>query len=103
MTRRFPAGDGVYNLAATHDGKLLLTTNKRGQSVSIIDIASGKELARVPTTRKVASGITVSSDDRYAFASIGGVGSQTGTVDSIEQTARQKVPSGDVGRTEGGS
>ena len=102
MTRRFPAGDGVYNLAATHDGKLLLTTNKRGQSVSIIDIASGKELARVPTTRKVASGITVSSDDRYAFASIEGVGSQPGTVDIIDLTTMQKVASVDVGQQAGG-
>jgi len=102
MTRRFPAGDGVYNLAATHDGKLLLTTNKRGQSVSIIDIATGKELARVPTTRKVASGITVSSDDRYAFASIEGVGSQPGTVDIIDLTTMQKVASVDVGQQAGG-
>jgi DNA-binding beta-propeller fold protein YncE len=102
MTRRFPAGDGVYNLATTHDGKLLLTTNKRGQSVSIIDIASGKELSRVPTTRKVASGITVSSDDRYAFASIEGIGSQPGTVDIIDLTTMQKVASVDVGQQAGG-
>ena len=102
MTRRIPAGDGVYNLAATHDGKLLLGTNKRGQSVSVIDIASGKELARIPTTRKVASGITVSSDDRYAFASIEGVGSQPGTVDIIDLTTLQKVASVDVGQQAGG-
>jgi len=102
LTRRMPAGDGVYNLAITHDGKLLLGTNKRGQSVSIIDIASGKELARVPTTRKVASGITVSSDDRYAFASIEGVGSQPGTVDIIDLTTLQRVASVNVGQQAGG-
>lgn len=102
MARRFPAGDGVYNLAATHNGKLLLTTNKRGQSVSVIDIASGKELARIPTTRKLASGIAVSSDDRYAFASIEGVGSQPGTVDIIDLTTMQKVASVDVGQQAGG-
>ena len=102
MTRRIPAGDGVYNLAATHDGKLLLGTNKRGQSVSVIDIASGKELARIPSTRKVASGITVSDDDRYAFASIEGIGSQPGTVDIIDLTTMQKVASVDVGQQAGG-
>ena len=102
MLRRIPAGDGVYNLAATHDGKLLLGTNKRGQSVSVIDIASGKELARVPTTRKVASGITVSDDDRYAFATIEGVGSQPGTIDIIDLTTMQKVASVDVGQQAGG-
>ena len=102
MLRRIPAGDGVYNLAATHDGKLLLGTNKRGQSVSVIDIATGKELARVPTTRKVASGITVSDDDRYAFATIEGIGSQPGTVDIIDLTTMQKVASVDVGQQAGG-
>ena len=102
VLRRIPTGDGVYNLAATHDGKLLVGTNKRGQSVSVIDIASGRELARVPTTRKVASGITVSSDDRYAFASIEGVGAQPGTVDVIDLTTLQKVASIDVGQQAGG-
>lgn len=102
MTRRIPTGDGVYNLAATHDGKLLLGTNKRGQSVSVVDIATGKELARIPTTRKVASGIAVSSDDRYAFATIEGVGSQPGTVDIIDLTTLQKVASVDVGQQAGG-
>jgi len=102
LTRRIPTGDGVYNLAATHDGKLLIGTNKRGQSVSVIDIATGKELGRIPTTRKVASGITVSSDDRYAFASIEGVGAQPGTVDVIDLTSLQKVASIDVGQQAGG-
>jgi DNA-binding beta-propeller fold protein YncE len=102
MTRRIPTGDGVYNLAATHDGKLLIGTNKRGQSVSVIDIASGKELARIPTTRKLASGVTVSADDRYAFATIEGVGSQPGTVDIIDLTTLQKVASVDVGQQAGG-
>jgi DNA-binding beta-propeller fold protein YncE len=102
MTRRIPTGDGVYNLGATHDGKLLVGTNKRGQSVSVIEIATGKELARIPTTRKVASGIAVSSDDRYAFATIEGVGSQPGTVDIIDLTTLQKVASVDVGQQAGG-
>ena len=102
LVRRIPTGDGVYNLAATHDGRLLIGTNKRGQSVSIIDIANGTELARVPTTRKLASGVAVSSDDRYAFVTVEGVGSQPGTVDIIDLSSRQKVASVDVGQQAGG-
>jgi hypothetical protein len=30
VTRRLPAGPGVYNLATTHDGRRLLATNRRG-------------------------------------------------------------------------
>ena len=60
LTRRIPAGEGVYNLAVTHDGKLLLATNKRGQSVSVFDAGSGQELKRLPTKRKVVHGVVVS-------------------------------------------
>ena len=102
MTRRIAAGDGVYNLAATRDGRLLVTTNKRGQSASVIDIASGKELARIATTRKVASGVVISGDDRYAFVTVEGVGAQPGTVDVIDLRALTKVASIDVGQQAGG-
>ena len=102
MKRRIPAGDGVYNLAVTRDGKLLVATNKRGQSVSIIDIATGKELARVPTQRRVVHGVAISSDDRYAFISVEGVGSEPGTVEMIDLRTMQRVASVDVGQMAGG-
>ena len=102
MLRRIPAGEGVYNLAATHDGKLLVATNKRGKSASIIDIASGTELARIPTTRRVVHGAAVSSDDRYAFVSQEGVGAEPGAVDVIDLRALRKVATIDVGQQAGG-
>ena len=102
LKRRIPAGDGVYNLAITHDGKLLVGTNKRGQSASVFDVATGKELARILTTRKVASGVAVSPDDRYAFVTVEGVGSQPGTVEIIDLAALSRVASVDVGPQAGG-
>jgi DNA-binding beta-propeller fold protein YncE len=102
MKRRIPAGDGVYNLAVTRDGKLLVATNKRGKSVSIIEIASGKELARVPTQRRVVHGVAISGDDRYAFISVEGVGSEPGTVEMIDLKTFARVASADVGQMAGG-
>ena len=102
LTRRIPAGDGVYNLAVTHDGKLLVATNKRGKSTSVIDIATGSELARIPATRRVVHGAAISADDRYAFISQEGIGSEPGTVDVIDLRALQKVASIDVGQQAGG-
>ncbi len=102
LVRRLPAGPGVYNLGVTHDGKRLIGTNKRDASISIFNVASGKELARVPTTRKVVHGVAVSDDDRYAFISVEGIGSQPGTVDVIDLVAMQKVASVDVGQQAGG-
>ena len=102
MTRRIPAGEGVYNLAVTHDGRLLLGTNKRGKSISVIDIASGRELSRVPTTRRIPSGLAVSADDRYAFITQEGIGSEPGAVDVVDLRTLAKVATLDVGQQAGG-
>lgn len=102
LVRRLPAGAGVYNLAQSHDGTKLIATNKRDASVSVFDAISGKELARIPTTRKVVHGIAISDDDRYAFISVEGVGSEPGTVDVIDLGALKKVASVDVGQQAGG-
>ena len=96
MVRRFPAGNGVYNLAMTKDGRLI-ATNKRGQSVSIFDPVTGKELANIPTKRKVVHGAVVTPDDRYAFISVEGVGAEPGTVEVIDLASLKTVATVDVG------
>jgi len=84
LVRRIPAGNGVYNLAVSPDSKLLVATNKRDASASIFDIATAKELARIPTRRKVVHGVVISPDSRYAFVTVEGVGSEPGTVEIID-------------------
>jgi DNA-binding beta-propeller fold protein YncE len=95
LARRFPAGNGVYNLAMTQDGRLI-ATNKRGQSVSIFDPKTGKELAHLPTKRKVVHGAMVTADNRYAFISVEGVGSEPGTVEVIDLGTQTGVATVDV-------
>jgi DNA-binding beta-propeller fold protein YncE len=102
LARRFAAGEGVYNLAVTRDGRLLVATNKRGQSVSIFDLASAKEVARIATKRRIVHGVVVSPDDRYAFVSVEGIGSQPGTVEVIDLQTRAAVAAADVGQMAGG-
>ncbi len=95
MVKRFPAANGVYNLAMTKDGRLV-ATNKRDQSVSIFDPKSGKELARLPTKRKVVHGAVVTPDNRYAFISVEGIGSDPGTVEVIDLETLKAVATLDV-------
>jgi DNA-binding beta-propeller fold protein YncE len=102
LTRRLPAGDGVYNLTVTRDGTLLVATNKRGKSVSLFDTASGRELARITTLRRVVHGVVVSPDDRYAFVSVEGVGSEPGTLEVIDLAKRARVAAVDLGQMAGG-
>ena len=96
VKRRIPARPGVYNLAITKDGTRLLATNKRDQSVSVIELKSGKETGRLPTRRKVLHGVVVSPDDRYAFVSVEGIGSEPGTVEIIDLAGLKIVGSVDV-------
>ena len=96
LVRRIPARPGVYNLEATHDGQRLVATNKRDQSVSIYELKSGRELARVPTKRKVLHGVVVSPDDRYAFVTVEGVGSEPGTVEIIDLSSLKTVTTLDL-------
>jgi DNA-binding beta-propeller fold protein YncE len=102
LRRRMPAGEGIYNLAASADGRLLVGTNKKGKSISIFDAATGRELARVPTTRRVPSGLVISPDSRFAFVTQEGVGSEPGSVDVIDLHAMAKVGSVNVGQQAGG-
>jgi DNA-binding beta-propeller fold protein YncE len=101
ILRRFPAANGVYNLAMTKDGRLV-ATNKRSQSVSIFDPKSGKELARIPTKRKIVHGAVVTPDNRYAFISVEGIGSDPGTVEVIDLDSLKTVATVDVGQQAAG-
>ena len=102
LVRRIPAGAGIYNLAVTNDGTRVLATNKRGQSVSVFDAVSGKELARIATSKRVVHGVAVTADDRYAFVTNEGVGSEKATVDVIDLTTLSRVATVEVGQQAGG-
>jgi DNA-binding beta-propeller fold protein YncE len=102
LVRRIPAGEGVYNLATTRDGRVLIATNRRGRSISFFDASSGRELAKVATVRPVLHGIAVSDDDRYAFISVEGIGAEPGTVEMIDLSTFQRVASVDLGQMSGG-
>jgi DNA-binding beta-propeller fold protein YncE len=101
VTRRFPAGNGVYNLAVTPNGRLL-ATNRRDQSVSIFDVESGRELKKLRTSRRVVHGVVVSPDGRYAFVSVEGVAAEPGTVEMIDLTTLTTTATVDVGPQAGG-
>jgi DNA-binding beta-propeller fold protein YncE len=102
LVRRIPAGAGVYNLGITKDGTKLIATNRRDQSVSILEVASGRELARLPTKRKVVHGVAVTPDDRYAFISVEGIAADPGTVEVIDLRSLKTVATVDVPPQAGG-
>jgi DNA-binding beta-propeller fold protein YncE len=102
VRRRIDAGEGVYNLAVTRDGRLLVATNKRGRSVSVFEVGSGREIARIATVRPVVHGVAIAPDDRFAFVSVEGIGSEPGTVEAIDLRTLRRVATVDVGQMAGG-
>jgi DNA-binding beta-propeller fold protein YncE len=102
VTRRLAAGRGPYNLAVTPDGKLLVATLKQGNGMQVWDIATGASVMTAPTSNRLAHGVTISSDSRYAFISSEGVGAQPGKVDIYDLVARMPAGSVDVGQQASG-
>jgi len=91
LVRRIPAAPGIYNLEVTSDGRRLVATNKQDDTVSIFDLASGTEVVRLPTHRRVVHGVVISPDDRYAFITVEGVGSEPGTLEVLDLSAGEFV------------
>jgi DNA-binding beta-propeller fold protein YncE len=102
VTRRFATGRAPYNLAVTPDGKLLVATLKGVNALSVIDLATGREVVQLPTSHTVPSGVQVTPDGRYAVVSQEGKGGEAGALDLFDLTTRQRVASIEVGAGAGG-
>ncbi len=102
VKRRFAVGKAPYNLAVTRDGRYLLATDKGEQAVSVVDLASGTEAARIATTRPLPHGVVVSPDSRYAFVTNEAVGATRSTVDVIDLDGKKRVASVEVEHQAGG-
>ncbi|MEM9382924.1 MAG: YncE family protein, partial [Planctomycetota bacterium] len=102
IVRRFPTGRAPYNLDVTPDGERVVITYKGAQAVGVIDLESGEELARIPTSRRIPHGVVLTPDGRHAFVTCEDVGAAPGAVDVIDLVALERVDSVDVGLQAGG-
>jgi DNA-binding beta-propeller fold protein YncE len=91
--KEVPVGKGAYNVEPSADGKLVIVTNKKDQSVSLVDAVTLAELARIPTSKKVVHGVAYSPDGRLAYISCESIGTDPGAVDVIDLAARKSVAS----------
>jgi YVTN family beta-propeller protein len=91
--KEVPVGKGAYNVEPSPDGKLVIVTNKKDQSVSLIDAGTLTELARVPTSKKIVHGVAYSPDSRLAYISCESIGADSGAVDVIDLATRKRVAS----------
>lgn len=102
VIRQFKTGKGPYNVEVSPNGKKMVSTYKSEGVTGVWDLESGRELARIPNTRKVCHGIAITPDSRFAFVSVEGVGGEPGTVDVISLEKLKKVASTEIGKQAGG-
>jgi YVTN family beta-propeller protein len=89
--KEVPVGRGAYNVEPSPDGKLVIVTNKKDQSVSLIDAHRLTEIARIPTSKKIVHGAVYSPDSRLAYVSSESIGSDPGSVDVIDLASKKLV------------
>ena len=102
ITHRMPGGKAPYNLDVTPDGRLLVVSYKGEGATGIWDLEKRKELAKIANTRKVTHGVAISSDGKFAFISVEGIGGEPGSVDVIDLTSLQLVSAVNIGKQAGG-
>ena len=102
VTRRLKTARGPYNLGVTPDGRYLVASIKPGSMVEIFDLTTGSSVAQIPTSNRLAQGVAMSADSRYAFVTSEGVGAAPGKVDVIDLAARAKVGTVDIGQQASG-
>ncbi|MCZ6756485.1 MAG: YncE family protein [Gemmatimonadetes bacterium] len=101
VARRIEAQGAPYNMDLTPDGRIVATLKGKA-AVGVWDPVSGRQLAEVPTSRKVTHGVIVTPDGRYAFVTVEGIGGQPGTVEVIDLASYQTVATANVGKQAGG-
>ncbi|MBA2670715.1 MAG: YncE family protein, partial [Gemmatimonadetes bacterium] len=104
LVRRISTGEGPYNLEPTPDGRLLLATlkNRNAPATEIFDISTGRSVGRIANATVLPHGIAITSDSRFAFVSVEGVGAEAGRVDVIDLATLSRVASVEVGQQAAG-
>src|SRR3989475_494278 len=93
LVREIPVGTGAYNVEPSADGRWIIVTNKKAQSVSLVDAQSLTEVAKIPTSKSLPHGVAYSPDGHWVFISQESVGIDPGAVDVIDLTTRARVAS----------
>jgi YVTN family beta-propeller protein len=91
--KEISVGKGAYNVEPSPDGKLVIVTNKKDQSLSLIDAGSLTEVARIPTSKKIVHGVAYSPGGHRAYVSSESIGADPGAVDVIDLAARRRLAS----------
>ncbi|HKC41496.1 MAG TPA: YncE family protein [Gemmatimonadales bacterium] len=93
LVKEIPTGAGAYNVEPSPDGRWVIVTNKKAQSVSVVDAQLLNEVGRIATSKKLPHGVAYAPDGRWAFISQESIGTDPGAVDVIDLWTLTRVAS----------
>jgi len=93
LVKAVATGHGAYNVEPSPDGKWVIVTNKKDQSISLIDAVTLTEAARIATAKAFPHGVAYSPDSHYAFISQESKGVDPGAVTVIDLQTKTAVAS----------
>lgn len=101
-TRKFKTDKGPYNIDLSPDGKFMVVSYKSAAKTGIWNLETGEEVARINNSQTVTHGVAISSDSKYAFVSVEGVGDDPGMVDVFDLQTLKLVDTAYLGKQAGG-
>lgn len=102
ITKRIKAEKGPYNVEISPNGKYMVATLKSSGQTAIWDLETGVRLKRIKNSTSVSHGVAISSDSKYAFISVEGIGGEPGIVDVIELESQILIDKIEIGKQAGG-
>ena len=102
ISKRIKTEKGPYNVEISPDGKYMVATLKSVAKTAVWEIKSGDLIKTFDNSNSVPHGVAISSDSKYAFISVEGVGGQPGIVDVIDLENQILVDKIEIGKQAGG-
>ena len=102
ISKRIKTEKGPYNVEISPDGKYMVATLKSVSKTTLWELKSGDLIKTFDNSNSVPHGVAISSDSKYAFISVEGIGGEPGIVDVIDLENKILVDKVEIGKQAGG-
>ena len=102
ISKRIKTEKGPYNVEISPDGKYMVATLKSVAKTAVWELKSGDLIKTFDNSNSVPHGVAISSDSKYAFISVEGIGGEPGIVDVIDLENKILVDKVEIGKQAGG-
>ena len=102
ISKRLKAEKGPYNVEISPDGNYMVATLKSSGSTAVWNLKDLSLLKIIKNSSSVSHGIAISTDSKYAFISVEGIGGDPGIIDVIQLNNQTLIDRVEIGKQAGG-